>query len=289
MKGRFLHPLLFLLLLVCCFSLAVLLQPSAEAIAQASGEGSILKVMLGDGRKMFADLLFREADVTLHSGYYPSMFFQPQAPTNSEHMTIGEGGDEEAEEAHEKSMASAFMGPPKDWIEAFGRHFLITNHTHLGGGGERELLPWFKFSAELDPHRIDTYTVAAYFLRGPSLNKVAEAEQFLRDGLRQNPDSYEILFDLGRIYLENYTNTDRARRVWELAKAGWGRAWDAGKGPETNDLYKITLNLGRLEEQTGNLRPAIKYLEEAQQYSPNPGVLKKQIDELQQKLDNARR
>ena len=51
--------------------------------------------------------------------------------------------------------------------------------------------------------------------------KVAEAEKFLRDGLRANPDSYEILFELGRLYYESEHDAARARNVWELALRRW--------------------------------------------------------------------
>src|SRR5437588_9986821 len=105
-------------------------------------------------------------------------------------MTAREGSTE-AEE-HERKMN--FLGAPRDWVERFGRHFMITEHTHLQGGNEREILPWLRVSAELDPHRIDTYTVASYWLRS-SLGKVDEAEQFLREGLRQNPGSYELWYE----------------------------------------------------------------------------------------------
>ena len=48
----------------------------------------------------------------------------------------------------------------------FGRKFRVTEHKHLSGDStERELLPWLKISAELDPQRVETYTVAAYWLR----------------------------------------------------------------------------------------------------------------------------
>ena len=38
----------------------------------------------------------------------------------------------------------------------------------------------------------ETYTVTAYWLR-ERMGKVDEAEQFLREGLRENPDSYEFM------------------------------------------------------------------------------------------------
>src|SRR5208283_4500435 len=88
---------------------------------------------------------------------------------------------------------TSFMGPPRDWIDAFGRHFIPDRHTHLDEGGPtddlskssvvREILPWLKLSAELDPENIRTYLVTAFWLR-TRLNQVALAEQALRNGLR---------------------------------------------------------------------------------------------------------
>jgi len=53
----------------------------------------------------------------------------------------------------------------------------------------------------MDPQKIETYTVGSYFMRR-HLNRPREAEAFLREGLRNNPGSYEILFELGRLYHE---------------------------------------------------------------------------------------
>ena len=63
------------------------------------------------------------------------------------------------------TMMTAFSGRPKDGIERFGRHFFPTIHTHLHDGNEREILPWLKLSAEMDPTQIETYVTASYWLR----------------------------------------------------------------------------------------------------------------------------
>jgi tetratricopeptide (TPR) repeat protein len=193
-------------------------------------------------------------------------------------MTAVEGSKEDEE--HERKMK--FLGWPTDWIDRFGRHFIITEHTHLEGGKEREMLPWLKLSAELDPHRIDTYTVAAYWLR--TLGKVKDAEDFLREGLRNNPDSYEILFELGRLYSQSYHDTNRARNVWEQALKKWNNQEPSKKEPDNQSLHDISLNLAHLEETSGNFEAAIRHLEKAKSVSPNPKVLQRQIDELRQKL-----
>lgn len=271
--------LIALLLLAGCFSLATTVQPRVMNWRK-SGEGdSVMKVLLGDGRRVFANQAFVEADVYFHGGYYPSVFDQSQAPKGSRHMTAQEGSAEEEE--HERQMN--FLGPPLDWIERFGRHFLITEHEHLEGGREREILPWLKLSADLDPQRVDTYTVASYWLRR-QLGKPAEAEQFLRDGLRNNPDSYEILFELGKLYSENYHDSGRARNVWELALRRWNEHERAKKDPDFHSLEEISINLARLEEDAGNWKKAIEHLQVAAKISPHPDALQGQILELQKKL-----
>src|ERR1051325_908016 len=168
-------------LAVLCFSLATLVQPRAARWSRSAQSGSVLKLLLGDGRRIFANQFFVQADVSFHSGYYTSIFDQVEKPKAS---AMAAGHSEHSEAEHEKEME--FLGQPRDWIERFGRHFRVTEHTHLSHGQEREILPWLKLSADLDPQRVETYTVAAYWLRH-RLGKVKEAEEVLREGLRNNP------------------------------------------------------------------------------------------------------
>lgn len=113
------------------------------------------------------------------------------------------------------------MGDVANWIDGHGRKHFPSVHTHLGQdspdvhkNAEREILPWLKFSAKLDPNKIETYTVAAYWLRRTGGD--IEAEQFLREGLRANPGSAEIIFELGRCRADA-KDPERARNLWELA------------------------------------------------------------------------
>src|SRR5262249_1730943 len=154
-----------------------------------------------------------------------------------------EGSKEEEE--HEKQMG--FLGNPRDWIDRFGRHFMITEHTHLANGNERDILPWLRVSASLDPHRIDTYTVAAYWLR--NLGKLQEAEQFLREGLRANPNNYDLLLELGNLYYENFRDLVRACGVLELALRRWREQETGKKDPATIVLDKILVNLAKVEQE----------------------------------------
>ena len=147
-----------------------------------------------------------------------------------------------------------FLGKPKDWIEQFGRNFFPTVHTHLEGPNAREIMPWLKLSAEMDPKRIDTYVTASYWLR-TRLDKPNEAEQFLREGLRANPDSHEILLELGRVYFYNKNNPRVARNIWELALNKWRRQDLAGENPDPHVQEEILGELVRDDQRFRKPQP----------------------------------
>jgi tetratricopeptide (TPR) repeat protein len=279
LKMKRVSPIVWLVSLIAVtFTCATALQPLTAQWNQRAQSGSILKTLLGDGKRIFANHFFVQADVSFHSGYYPTIFDQANKPKTAG-MATEQGGHDEAE--HVKQMD--YFGKPQDWVDAFGRNFRITEHTHLKEGKEREILPWLKLSADLDPHRVQTYTVASFWLR-TKLGKVREAEGFLREGLRNNPDSYEILLELGRLYHENVGDVTRARNVWELALNRWTSRNANVKEQDLFGRSEIAIYLARLEEEAGNLERAVALLKLAQAGSPHAESLQAQIEGIQSRI-----
>jgi tetratricopeptide (TPR) repeat protein len=297
MKSNKLPYLIMLLLLVACFSLAAWLDPRIQA-RREPGSRDAMSLLMGDSRRVIAGLFFTKADAYFHSGFYPTIFDNKEA-FKTEHMAADAGALKEKNRGEE----TEFMGKPRDIIENFERHFLPSKHTHLDEGGAQgpesgadlgeskggevgEILPWLQISAELDPNRIETYMVTAFWLR-KKMGKVNEAEQFLREGLRANPGNPALLFELGRVYLDDRKDAVKARNLWEYGV----RQWDEQKGDKTDQdnfiLFQLTLYLARLEEGQGNLPAAIHWLERVKTVSPNPDEIQKQIGDLQQKLSAA--
>jgi hypothetical protein len=113
--------------------------------------------------------------------------------------------------------------------------------------------------------------------------------------LRHNPDNAQLLFELGRIYFENYHNPALARNIWEAALRSWARQQP---GVPQSDRLKMTnenfdsrflfeqlqTSLAQLEEKAGNPDAAIMRWEQAKLASPDPGSVQRHIDELKQKL-----
>jgi tetratricopeptide (TPR) repeat protein len=265
-------------LLALAFTLATGLAPRAAAWSQRDKSGNLFGMMFGDGRKLFANQFFTMADVYFHSGYYPSIFDKNSG--EQKEIIAASHGKKESEEDEKRED---FFGKPRDWIDAFGRIFRITQHTHLEHHDEREILPWLRLAADLDPNKIETYTVGAFFLR-EHLNRPNQAEAFLREGLRNNPGNCEILFELGRVYHESSHDLTRARNVWELGVKKYLGLSPQQMKDDKLIFEELVVNLARLEEEAGNYGPAINWLRAAQTVSPNPAGLQVQIDDLQKKL-----
>jgi hypothetical protein len=295
MRRPALPYLLLLMMLVVCFSLAASLDARFQS-RHDSHSGDVMTLLLGDGRRMFANHFFVKADAYFHSGFYPSIF-DNQENVRTAHIAEDAG----AVKGKNTGEEGSFLGEPLDFIEAFERNFMPARHTHLdeGGaqgpegdlgedpaGGVREILPWLELSAQLDPHRIETYTVTAYWLRS-RMHKASEAEQFLREGLRANPGNPAILYELGRIYSEDKKDPSHARNIWELAV----NKLDAKKKLDDQDeftMMQLTIHLANLEEEAGNYPRAIEWIKRNQQYNHVENDLQKQIDDLELKMKSGK-
>lgn len=301
----------FVLLLASALCLVTWLEPWFQSWAGSRTDtANVLSVALGDSRRLFAKHFYVKADAYFHSGYYPSIF-DNRPEDDKLHMAASAGS---GHAAHEDLPDP---GKPRDWIDRFSRHFYPSVHTHLGEGkccnhdhhaedhahgpeckhdhdghnpgGEtsgkreqRELLPWLKLAATLDPERPETYVTASFWLRS-QLGKVAEAEQFLREGLQHIPGEPELLFELGRIYRENHKDDNRARGIWQAALSQWRktRSFDTA---EDRLLYaQILVNLAQVEEEQKDFARAMEHLRALLQVTPNRDSIEKWIKDLSAK------
>jgi len=275
------------LLIAGAFALATVLEPRWSSLNRQQS-GSALQLALGDGRRLFANHFITKADVYFHQGYYPSMFDQKPAPAREEshaneteeehaaHSHANETAEEHAAHSHANETAEEHAAHAKE-----DEHEREMDFLGMENKDARELLPWFKIAAEMNPNDPATFTTGAFWLR--NLGKFKEAEDFLRKGWQENPESYEILLELGKVYEVNQEDKNRARNVWELGLEKWEKR-EAGK--EKPDLFakeQFLAHLAGLEEKAGNYAKAIEYLEKLVNLSPNPDTIKKGIADLKAK------
>jgi tetratricopeptide (TPR) repeat protein len=264
-------------LLVLVFTLATSFAPHADEWTRRQNAGGFMGMLLGDSRQLFANQSFTEADVYFHSGFYPSIFDQ-NAEQQKEIITASHG----SKESEEDEKKEDFLGKPKDWIDAFGRNFRITRHMHLENGNEREILPWLRLAADLNPHKVEVYTVGAFFLFD-HLKRPEAAASFLREGLQNNPGNCDILFTLGRVYYQGFHDASRARNVWNYGLEKYAQ-WPEEARQKNELIYEeLAGNLAKLEAAEGNYPKAIALLESVQKVSPAPDAVQVLIDDLKKK------
>lgn len=299
--------LILVLLLTACFGLGAWLEPLQATEAERTGRSeSFLALLLGEGRALFANEVFAKADAYFHRGNYPSIFDTAARREDENHM-LGEtreknSGESEAksedhqdqdngEEHHDHDHGDGNLEESRahdagtDWIERFARKFRAASHVHLEKGREREMLPWLKLSSELNPHGTEAFTVAAYWLR--ELDRVDEAERFLRDGLRKNPNHPELLNELAWLAYAERHDHKRARHLWRAALRRWLEVERPKEEPNLFVAQRILGGLAQLERQDGNLRQAIDYLRQLKMVSPNPDAVQRLIDSTEATIESS--
>ncbi|HEX3718747.1 MAG TPA: hypothetical protein VH595_12330 [Verrucomicrobiae bacterium] len=271
------------LLLVCAFCLATNLSLWFQSWPGNRAESAnAMTVAMGDARRLFADAFFVKADAYFHSGMYPSIYDNRQS-FQTPHIAEDSGamkGKNTGDEAN-------FLGPPRNWIDAFGRQFYPSVHTHLSEGGANgkeeegtvgEILPWLKLSTELDPKRVEVYTVTAYWLR--RMDKINESEQELREGLKENPGNPQLLFDLGRLFSEARHNPVAARNVWQAGLRNLASLPDKDTDQNKFITEQILAALAHQAETERHPNDAIGWLERLEKVSTTPQAVQHWINVL---------
>ena len=92
-----------------------------------------------------------------------------------------------------------------------------TDHMHLEQDQVKEMIPWLYYAVKMDPHNVQAYVLTAYWVID-RLGKTQEGINFLREGLKNNPDSWEINAELGRVYFEDTKDYTAAVRVLTRAR-----------------------------------------------------------------------
>lgn len=135
-----------------------------------SGEPAAALYILGPARALISEGLYARADLYFHKGAPPS-------------------------------KSKAFHGFYQKWKEAI----CPTLHAHAEGREVEEILPWLRMASQSDPHNIEIYLVASYWLNG-ECGRTDLAEQALEEAIEKNPTRYELYLEMGRLQLgqENY-------------------------------------------------------------------------------------
>lgn len=198
---------------------------------------SAAALILGEIRSSMSDIMFIKTELYLHSGVAYKLNLDYDALSSK--GTVVEKGDQQdvnleqllpedqrnhAEHEHDHDHAHHHADDDKIHFHCEGADTVIPTRKkdfrgiigelhrrvkpwqdpskpHLHTSGE-ELLPWYRLMTLSDPHNIRGYMIGAWWLKHFKKEaQLQEAIKFLDEGIRYNPDSYQLYLMKGNITL----------------------------------------------------------------------------------------
>ena len=182
------------------------LLPPAGAMPQIS-DSDPLAILFGDVRMLIGRGMLGKADEYLHGGV-TDIDCSIEHSHHDHRAEHGKHGEEE--EAHDGIQVRA------PW--AFVTHAvrLPSIERHLEGESTREILPWLWTALRVDPGNVNAYADAAYVLDSLYGDK-DKALAVLEEGIKANPDSSELEFQMGTLLMSGFKAPDRAEAAFRAA------------------------------------------------------------------------
>ena len=224
----------------------------------------VLSRIFGELRTYLSSASYTNADIYFHGGLYnfhdgPS--FLTPAHISSRH-------EEDAD--HDKNLSNhPAQKKTLNPLLKIAEKISITQHRHATGNEEKELLPWMLYSAKLNPKNEKAYIIGGYWL-GMRLNKIDKAIDFLHEGIKNNPESWDIYLTLGEIYLIALKDYQNARICLEKAKD-----LAENKGVDKFDMRSIYSFLAEAYDKTGYSEASIGLYEKLLKMFPGDENIKK--------------
>ena len=255
-ENQTIFPLLVSLILL---STGVLMQQHITGIDEQYGlysESGFFDSVSSGFKKFIAHECWLQADVYLHQGL--------RHGHEDEHKDGADLGQAAESGAHSDNETECTFCGSEGARRESRRNLLVPydredflNTRHDSGPDDRDLLPWFRLTAYMDPHLTKAYANGGHWLAW-RLDKPNEAIEFLEEGLENNPGAPDVLAELGLIYFD----------IWEeFGTRDYHRAIQAFSGAlktEPDWSNYIELLTYRLEcyEALGEYKKAVSDVEQ---------------------------
>lgn len=173
---------------------------------------------------------------------------------------------------HEAAFEHTFFQEMKHKIQP-------TGHVHARGETIKEMMPWLRFATQMDPHNVQAYLVAAYWIQH-EVDDPAKALEILQEGARNNPHDYRMYAEMGRMYM----HLGERRRAAEALETGI-HLWPGKQDPEEEEtrleLARMLSFRAFLYEVEGRKERALAFFRQSSRFSPGNRALLRRIKRLE--------
>lgn len=182
-------------------------------------------------------------------------------------------------------------GVPHIKNRAFEDGFFLTarkeispeGHFHLRGDEVTEMLPWLWMALRMDPHNVETYRVAAFWLSSDA-KRPNLAYEVLLDAQRNNPGSYQVKLDMGRLFLREGKIED-AEKAFTAAINFWPGNLNRKDPDAVNEAIfekaEILLYRALLHEVRGEIDSEVGLLKKIIAVFPERTEIRERVDDLE--------
>jgi len=295
---------LILLWAATCFYLAPRIDNFSYKFTKSKGilERDVFFRTLGEAKDLISDLSYLKADEYYHGGMkhkdlqpHLCVFSEKEIQIGKYEVAHKEEHEDEYEEHKEETtevprcLREEIMKkeierkkiPKFNILSRIGERLYIHQHRHLHGEEEREIIPWLYYSVKLNPHNIKAYVVGGYWI-GTRLKKPDQALKFLNEGLKCNPEAWEIYSEIGNIYF--YQKQDYQQAIKFFSKAVY---FMTDNNSDKYDKSHAFTFLAASYDRTGNIDKAIEYYRKDVELFPTHRGFKRRLEELEEKRDKS--
>ena len=161
------------------------------------------------------------------------------------------------------------------WAEAIQP----TGHVHPRDREINEILPWLRVATALDPHNVDAFLNAAYWISGQG-GRSDLGEAIFLEAQRYNPDDYRIFQEKGLYYVREKKD-HQATHALDRAIQLWPSRQDPDDEQTRLDLAQILTIRAFLYEIAGEKEQALGLFKQASSMFPNNQGLAKRVEMLE--------
>lgn len=164
------------------------------------------------------------------------------------------------------------------WFMRMAQAMAPEGHAHLQAEGVNEMVPWLYFATRADPHNVEAYVVAAFWLAGEG-NRPDLAERVLDEARAYNSKDYRVYLEKGRLALKRGALPEAAR-AFDAAS----RLWERDPGPDKTqaqvDRAEILVYRGLLYEEGGDVPRALTCYRDMLALFPGREGIRERVAEL---------
>jgi tetratricopeptide (TPR) repeat protein len=164
------------------------------------------------------------------------------------------------------------------WFVRLAQALTPHEHVHLQAQEVNEMVPWLFLATRADPHNVEAYIVAAFWLAGEG-GRPDLAGRVLDEARMNNPKDYRVYLEKGRLALKMGALTEAAR-AFDAA----GTLWERDPGPDKIqaqlDRAEMLVYRGLLYEDGGDVPRALMCYRDTLALFPGRKGIRERVAEL---------